>query len=521
MPFVVDVLSRYTKPISLNILKGQRVPEEDLECLSRLTNLTSLSGQFQENVPRGIYELTNLVSLGLEYTPFGYLNCFSKLTKLKVATFYARLDLPYLESLEFDKKPPGDPITPEMANFPKLTSLTTHNSLTQEFWEVIARNCPKLKNLRILESDELPAEYVLTVRALNGLVFTSLESLETSALFEPGCIRSDTLTRLVLREPVGIEAISLVPHLTNLKELEIRYPDSYVFKYFTALSKLESLALTGDYEYGISFADNMANPSRLTSLEVTLQDVLKGHIRIFTTFSNLRSLSVKTSGSTKMEFDCLAKLTKLRFLSIECEQGTNKTLQWTTCLSDLEHLHLALPGRSKTKIAKKLSVTSLTRLTNLFCRSVASQIDVRGLTNLRDLGLTNIKDHIDVVGLETLRNLTHLIMVHSMPADQWQSFIQLTQLQSAYIECEDADADEKLDNLTVLKRLSSLMSMQSTWSGENLTRLTSLQSLTFGTKNPIGDRLDVTENLRDKLPLAIECTYFEDFLSGFSALFGR
>jgi hypothetical protein len=516
MPLLADILSKYTKPIGLNIVKGNKIYQKDFEQILRLTNLTSFSiDNFFAAVPKDITKLTNLVSLNVNVLTddaYACLDCMTQLTKLKVSTFMN--NLPNLVSLNFsalyDKT--------KLPILSKLTALTTSNSLSQPLWESLARNSP-LKRLEILSPDDLPPEEVVHARAINGLAFTSLESLETGVWFDAECLQSDTLTRLIVRQCVGLEAGVMFSHLTNLKELHISSPDPYVFKYFTQLSKLESLALTGNFSDGAYFAYYMVNPLLLTSLKISLLEIHQDDIRLLKMFTNLLSLNITTSGTTAIDFTCLSKLSKLTNLSIECEQGINKTLQWTTSLPDLEYLHLVMPGRSPSFIAKNFSVTSLTRLTYLFCRSVAGQIDVQGLTNLRELMLTNLKEHIDIPGLESLRNLTNMITIHPMPAEQWQSFLQLTKLQSVYIECEDDDADEKLDSMTVFKRLSSLMCMQSTWNGANLTRLTSLQSITFGTKNPVESDSYGSE-LRGKMPLLTECTYFGDFLSSLSSFWG-
>ncbi len=518
IPQLSEIFSRYTKPISFNIKKSQLLFGYELEPLWKLTNLTSLSiDNLISDVCLGISKLTNLSSLEVLYPNEYDLRAMTQLTRLKISKFDLRWPLSNLESLHFYRELDQYDSADHLMSFSRLTELTVGLPATpMDMYRLLIESSP-LKRLTMTYPE---VDLVGSAQFFICTKLAALESLETDILFDENALNCDTLTRLVAQEHAGPRAHKMTSHLTNLKELRVALPELETILYLINLPKLESLALTGKFPFGHRFMKYLPNPMLLTNLEIMFLNAPQDDFVKLTSLRNLKALSLTSQGMAEVDLSCMSVLTNLTLLSVECNEGTSTSLQWTTALTGLQKLHLAMPGRGDTYMVDHFSVTNLTRLTYLFCRSVADGFDLSGLTNLRELTLSNIKEHIDTHGLETLQSLTNIIMVHPMPEEQWQSIIQLTQLQAMYIEYEGKDADQKLEQLTALKHLTSFMCMQSSWTGRNLSRLASLQSLTFGTKNALAVP-SYANKLKNTMPLMYECTYFEDFMSSVAAFWSK
>jgi hypothetical protein len=434
LPQVVDVLSRYKKPISVRFKNLQRCNSTDIVQISRLTNLTSLGGDFkEEELDIIVTSLTDLHTLTL--------------SKSNVSTSIFTI-LKNLKSLSCGR-------------------------LTGELTDLV----PQLRDLTIISHPgsilriSVPGAEDLFIPAYELCKFPNLESLivrkGTPTNLPP------TLTRLEFHSSISNweEFQREIQHLTRLKLLVL----------FESVNDISPFPNLEALHTPFFFDNNLSAPSKLTALKMIVKRVPSSvEMSSLTRLVELEFRLGKHVPNLDLSiFSSLVHLTSLRMT--ELFDTTLFNYESLTCLTDLLHLTIDL-------LISTPFTHYLTTLTSLKLKLEPNQGDRRKkqkfskLTKLQQLRLefgayTQLRDVIETGSFDTLTLLTRLTLDMVLDDDDWNQITKLTNL-IAYKEEYGSVGDnrDRFADLTALKHLTSLLSADNGKSNyQYLSTITTLQ----------------------------------------------
>jgi hypothetical protein len=449
---LVSLFSRSTSLLSLHLLKtkNRNYQYEDLQQLSKLTQLTSFVGNFQLpskwDVSRSptdgfMTSLTNLESLEVAFIHIEILNMLTKLRRLKAESFRRTL---------------ADPLEPP--NLPDLEALNIHVADLAIF-----ERLHNVKHLTVLSTSE----------SIRRLPFTALESLRFEAiLFNQLPV---TLTRLEI--PLRHKDQKSIDYLTNLKHLEIDSLDGISLPLFQNLEVCKALVFPKN---GQLILEHLSLLPRLRELQIGLQNRADKCFKLIGTMTTLRTLHVSLEEVANPT--PLSSLTNLKSLTYDNQNHRTIKFDWVkelTSLSELE-LNITVDRRLPRDSLKLTSLHNLTRL--VFNQAgVYPPHHLMNFTKVLDLKLQSRTDdpgHL-FVGLSALTQLTSLEVVFQIGDDEWQEITQLTNLKSLAELEYVGNREMRLADLTAMQKLTRFAS-QSPLDSEtimNFTALTSLQCI--------------------------------------------
>jgi hypothetical protein len=464
MEELVRVFGRYDRPIGLTFKKPYYI-KNNISRLAQLTQLTSLDIN-PSYITRKFEQLTNLrlTCLSINSVHVSTLKCLTALEQLTTN----RISMPAVDTL------------PCLTQITKLTLKFDVNSYQSLY------TMPNIKHLHLTPPDD--PNMLLT--SLNCRL-TGLESLSTPVMVVP--LPAHTMTSLtVLMNQFDTEELS---KLTNLRRLDINNNTTNVLTEFMRsllpFTSLESLAIKG-LIFDPFFTQ--LNSSNIRELVISISRAR--NVEHLATFTNLRHLSLHLEDNDIFSMEELSTLTRLTSVHVTgCSDTEN--VNACTALKNLLELHLEQLEATLAYV----TLSYLTKLTNLSLGGVKSFIDLSNMTNLKRLFIAKkrVFDRPTIVGLSTLTNLTSLDA--SIDPCTYQ-IISLTSLQEFssldYVNAPDLESMSNLCRLTLLRG-------QTRGTGESLTRLTSLQYLSF-TAEEVSN--SIREQLQQKLINCHQMHYF-------------
>lgn len=488
LPEMIDHMAKYygDRDIGIHFKKSiDRELNPYAEHIWKLSNLTALSFDFLPQIiryrtPQSHFDNFLRLSKLVEFPDFPIRDqgAFLNLRKVDLARFSDE-DLIYMTNIEELTNGASDYEMFQGRNEDAISLLANPDRVTSVWLNkrtVTLSALTRLTNLQSLsfaDTTEDKSNYVLSK------LTTSIRQLAIGGRNYYDYYNLTNLTSLSLE--VSTEHIFHVTTLHKLKKLEVRHAiwmnADYEVLDLAPLTALESLIWRNAVFKGV-FA-TIRSP-HLTYLEMeTFEGLDLGQISYLQ--SSLKELVLESfDGTDYVDYSQVSQLTGLVSLIIRGDHQTLTNIEALTNLTRLEARYLRREFNSNL-------LPKLTNLERLALHSVSAEFlnDILPFASkLTYLEAKLTSEHFDKnpTCLATMTNLRVLMLDAALDDFYfWQDLPKLTNLHALAVW--KVDSEEKLISLSTLTNLTTLNILRSkSLPGDELTRLTSLQTLTFVSK---------------------------------------
>lgn len=424
------------------VIADTRLTDADLEAISTLTSLTSLSlNNCSITDVSALNSLHSLVELSLEDNDITELDALSHLTELTAL---------YLGGNE------------DMGSLEPLYSLTKLRTLDIRGREISGEEFDELQSA-LENCSILTDEPTVTDISLGGRTFKSdVTELDLSGL---GLTDISALSDCTKLESLDLSSneisdISVLAAMPNLKKLDLSDNNVSNISPLLALTKLETLDLSGN---SVSSIAALTNHSAIT--ELTLDGNPIGSFDALSSLTGLSTLSLQGCGVDDGDLEVLKTMTWLDRLMLEDNSGLT--------IGAVEQLSAALTG---TDISTPEELYSVQLGSQSFAAD-STFVDAGGL------GVTNLSGIGNFTALVTL----DLSDNPGIDISNIGAVPTLQNLELARCELTDISALERMGSLLTLNLMQN-----------NITDVSALRHLTGLTEL----HLSLNEDLEDISPLA-------------------